>query len=150
MSSKQLVDEFINSKRIAVVGASSNPKKFGALCFKYLKERNYEVIPVNPKSKRIGGDECYADITLIPQKPDAALIVTPKAETLNVVKQAYQAGVNLLWIQQQSDTKHALDFCRANKIMFISGECIMMFSEPVKSVHRFHRFINKITGKLPV
>ena len=149
MISKQLVEEFVNQKRIAVVGVSSNPRKFGTSCYTHLKERNYEVIPVNPHASEIGGEKCYTDLLSIPNKPDAALIIVPKVETEKVVKQAHKAGINLLWIQQTSETKGALDFCKANKIKVISGECIMMFTEPVKSLHRFHRFINKIVHKLP-
>ncbi len=149
MTSKQHIDEFVKQKTIAVVGVSTDPKKFGASCYKYLKERKYDVIPVNPRVDNIDGDRCFPDLISIPDKPEAALIVTPKTETIKVVKQAHQAGINLLWIQQQSDTQEALDYCRTNKIKYISGECIMMFSEPVKSIHKFHRFINKLTGKLP-
>lgn len=149
MTSKQLVEEFVKQKRIAVVGVSSNPKKFGTSCYSHLKERHYKVIPVNLHASEIGGEKCYPDLLSIPQKPDAALIVVPKAETEKVVKQAFKAGINFLWIQQNSETKAALDFCKANNIKVISGECIMMFTEPVKSLHRFHRFINKIARKLP-
>ena len=36
-------------KSIAIVGASNNPAKPSFIVFKYLKERGYEVIPVNPR-----------------------------------------------------------------------------------------------------
>lgn len=52
-------------------------------------------------------------------------------------------------MQQGSESQAAIDFCKENKIDYVSGECIMMFSEPVQSIHRFHRGIWKLIGKYP-
>lgn len=52
-------------------------------------------------------------------------------------------------MQQGSESKNAIDLCVKNGINVIAGECIMMYAEPVKSIHSFHRWINKLVGRYP-
>ena len=39
--------------------------------------------------------------------------------------------------------------CRERGIEAIHGECILMFAEPAGFVHRLHRWLRGVTGKLP-
>ena len=43
-----LIDNFVGSKRIAVVGMSRSGKKFGNMASKELKTKGYEIFPVHP------------------------------------------------------------------------------------------------------
>ncbi len=45
---EQSIQDFINCKRIAVVGCSSKGRKFGNSAYKELKQRGYQVLPVHP------------------------------------------------------------------------------------------------------
>jgi hypothetical protein len=38
---------------------------------------------------------------------------------------------------------------KASRITVISGQCILMFLEPVVSAHAVHRWINKVVGAYP-
>ena len=58
-------------------------------------------------------------------------------------------GVKNIWMQQGSESENAIEFCNKNEINVIHGECILMFAEPVKSIHSFHRWVNKLIGKYP-
>ena len=61
---KEILEEV---KTIALVGASSNPKKDSYKVMKFLLEKNYVVYPVNPneKGKSILGQYCYGDLKSI-------------------------------------------------------------------------------------
>ncbi len=50
---EDLIKEFMGQKRFAVVGATDNPAKYGNKILKNLKDRGYEVYPVNPKLDEI-------------------------------------------------------------------------------------------------
>ena len=63
--------------------------------------------------------------------------------------EANEAGIKKIWMQQGSESPKAIKFCKENGIELVEGECIMMFSEPVKSIHKFHRGLNKLFGKYP-
>jgi predicted CoA-binding protein len=65
------------------------------------------------------------------------------------VKEAREKGIKSVWFQQGSSSKEAVKFCVENDMSVVDGECILMFTEPVESIHKIHRWIWKIFGKLP-
>ncbi len=76
-------------------------------------------------------------------------MLTGSSQTESVVRDAVQAGIRHLWIQQGSDSAAALELARKEGLAVVSGDCILMFAEPVASFHRFHRWIWKLLGRLP-
>ena len=76
---KTEVEEFIKSKRFAVVGVSRDPKKFGNTIYKELKGRGYEVYGVHPSANEIGGEKCYPSLSALPGRVDAAILCTKPA-----------------------------------------------------------------------
>jgi len=83
------------------------------------------------------------------QKAGGVIIVVPSDQTEKAVRQAIDAKIPRIWIQQGSESSSAIALCKEKGIPTISGECIMMFADPVKSFHSFHRFIWKLLGKYP-
>lgn len=143
------IKTFLSQKNIAVVGVSSKGKGFGVSVYNHLKERNYNVIPINNNGGEIDDQKLFPSLNSVSEKIDGIVTVVPPSETEKVVKEAKELGINKIWMQQGSESKAAIDFCIENKIDYVSGECIMMFSEPVQSIHRFHRAIWKLIGKYP-
>lgn len=143
------IKTFLSKKNIAVIGVSSKGKGFGVSVYKHLKERNYKVIPVNNNGGEIDGQKLYSSLNSVKEKIDGIVTVVPPTETEKLVKEAKELGINSIWMQQGSESKVAIDFCEKNQMDYVSGECIMMFSEPVQSIHRFHRVIWKLLGKYP-
>ena len=143
------INSFLNSEKIAVVGVSSSGKEFGFYVFKHLKDRNYKVFPININGGKIDGEKLVISIKNIPDKLDGIVTVVPPSETEKIVMEANEAGIKKIWMQQGSESPKAIKFCKENGIELVEGECIMMFSEPVKSIHKFHRGLNKLFGKYP-
>lgn len=48
-----LVHQFLAPKKLAIAGASRDPKKFGGTAVKDLKKRGFELFPVNPHTEEI-------------------------------------------------------------------------------------------------
>ena len=149
MSARADVDDFLAQKTIAVVGVSRGGKKFGNTVLKDMREKGYRVFPINPNAESIDGERCYASLAVLPERPDGVITVVPPAATEEVVKQAKEAGIQRVWMQQGSESEKAIRFCRENGMTAIDGECILMFAEPAAFYHRFHRWIWKLLGKLP-
>lgn len=147
--SRKHIDKFFEPKRLAVAGASRNPKKFGHGIFKELLNKGYEVLPVNPNTDEIDGIKCYRSVTEIPDDVKSLLIVTPKEQTDNVLREAIKKGIINIWVQQMSETEDTIKIAEEYQIDVIHKKCIYMFAEPTAGIHKFHRTIVKIFGRLP-
>ena len=149
MTSKKIVDEFLAQNKIAVVGVSRKKTKFGNAIYKELKQKSYNVFPINPHITTFEGDACYPDLLSLPEKVDAVIINVPPAQTEKVVREAKQAGINKVWLQQGSQSEVAEKFCEENGIDCVSNECILMFAQPSAFIHRAHRWVWGVLSKLP-
>jgi predicted CoA-binding protein len=149
MNSKQVVNDFISQKKIAVVGVSRKKTKFGNAIYKELKQKGYNVFPINPNMDAFEGDTCYPDLLSLPEKADAVVINVPPAQTEKVVKEVKEAGIKKVWMQQGSQSDAAVRFCEENGIDCVSNECILMFAQPSAFIHRAHKWVWGVLGKLP-
>jgi uncharacterized protein len=142
------IEAFFAAEPVAMVGVSRNPKKFGQMAFKELKEKGLNVIPVNPGANEILGVKAYPDITALPPEVKGIIIMTKKDQTVALVKEAKAKGIKNIWIQQMADSKDALNELKGSDINYITGECILMHYKP-HSIHKFHKVINKFFGRFP-
>lgn len=148
-NTKQTIDEFVALKTIAVVGVSREPNKFGNMIYRELKKRGKKVYAVNPAADMLEGDRCYAGLGALPEKVDGVVIVVPPARSLDVIRDAAKAQIGYVWLQQGSNSLEGEKLCEELGVKFVSGECIFMYSQPVESIHKFHRCLRRIFGGLP-
>ena len=149
MITKKDIEKFLEPKNLAIAGVSRNPKKFGYLVYKELREKGYRLYPVNPSASIIDGENCFSTVSDLPAEVKHLLILTPKAETDSVLREAINRGITNIWVQQMSETKETIKIAKDNRVELISKKCIFMFTEPVSGVHKFHRTILKWFGRLP-
>jgi uncharacterized protein len=143
------IDQFFSCP-VALAGVSRNTRKFGYQVYKTLADKKkYTLYPVNPNADEIDGQKCYRDIMSLPADAQSIVILTRKDKTEEAVRQAVQRGMKNIWIQQMGHTFDALRIAKESGANVIFGKCIMMFGEPVAGVHKFHRSIYKLFGRLP-
>ena len=143
------IKSFLGLKNIAVIGVSSKGKGFGVAVYNHLKDNGYNAFGVNKYGGFSDSIKLYNSISMIEQTIDGIITVVSPAETEIIVQESKELGIKHIWMQQGSESKNAIDFCNQNGIDVVHNECIMMFVEPVKSIHSFHRWINKLVGKYP-
>jgi uncharacterized protein len=148
-TSRKSIDRFIAEKKIAIAGVSRDPKKFGYTVFTNLRKKGFEVFPVNPGTDVIDTMPCYHSVGDLPPGITALLVLTPRNQTMQVVKEALDKGMNNLWIQQMSETPEVLDYLRDKPVNFVFKQCILMWTEPVSGFHKFHRNLKRFFGALP-
>lgn len=143
-----LIDNFVSSKRIAVVGMSRSGKKFGNMASKELKAKGYEIFPVHPEAQEIDGMTCYPNLKSLSGKVDGVWISIPPKNVPPLLEEAAQIGLKNIWLQQGAWSKEVQQKIDQLELPVISKKCIMMYAAPVHSVHKFHRTIVGIFGKL--
>lgn len=146
---KEQIDRFFEQKKVAIVGVSRDKKKFGYLLYNSLIKNGYDVCPVNPNAEEIDGNKCYPSVKDVPLDYSKIILATPKEQTINVVKDAFEKKIDQLWIQQHSESKETMAFVEENNMDVIYNKCVFMFADPVVGGHKFHRNILKLFGRLP-
>jgi uncharacterized protein len=148
MTTLKQIEDFMAAEPVAMIGVSRNPKKFGQMAFKELKEKGLQIIPVNPATGEILGVKAYPDINALPPEVKSIIIMTKKDQTLGIVRDAKAKGIRNIWIQQMADSKEALKELEGSGINYITGECILMHYKP-HSIHKFHKALKKFFGRFP-
>jgi len=149
MATLKAINNFTSQKNIAVAGVSRNKKKFGNAIYRELRERGYKLYPVNPKLDEYDGSKCYRSISELPGEITAIVINTKPGITKNLVDEATAKGIKHIWLQQGSADKETIIKARKSETNIITRQCIIMFAEPVKGGHKFHKRINKFFGLYP-
>ncbi len=96
----------------------------------------------------IEGHCCYQRFVDLAEPVDAVLIVVPSGEAATMVREAAQAGIHHVWLQQGAESPEVLKVCHDIGIDVVSGECILMFARPT-GYHMAHRWLWRLLGKLP-
>ena len=145
----QNIRNFLNQESLAVIGVSRSGKKFGNTIFKALKVKGYTTYAINPFTKIIDGMACFHTLADLPEKVGGIVLAVPPAIGIGVLHEANKLGIRHVWLQQGAESQETIQYCQKNGINVIYGECILMFAEPVNSVHRVHRIIRRMLGKIP-
>jgi predicted CoA-binding protein len=94
--------EILKSVRlIAMVGASPHWNRPSYFAMKYLQDKGYRVIPVNPQAlgQEILGEKVYGDLSEVPEKIDMVDIFRRSETAPALVDQAIAKGAKVVWMQ---------------------------------------------------
>lgn len=149
MTTKATIDAFLESRALAVVGVSRSGTKFGNVIFQDLKEKGRSVYPVNPHADEIHGARCFHSVQELPDDVEGVVVVVPPEQSETVVREAAASGISRVWLQQGAESEATLAACDELGLEVVSKECILMYAEPVGSLHRFHRFFKRVFGRMP-
>lgn len=100
-SSHELEELLRSSKRIAVLGLSSNPARPSNGVAAYLQAQGYEIIPVNPKESEILGQKTYPDLASVPGKIDIVDVFRRSEFAPAIVEEAARIGARAVWLQEE-------------------------------------------------
>jgi predicted CoA-binding protein len=114
-------------KSIAMVGISPKESRPSYFAFKYLLERGYNMIPVNPgqAGKEILGRKVYARLTDIPEPLDMVDVFRASQFALPVVEEALQLHPRpqVIWMQLGVRSDEAAAKAEAAGIKVVMNRC---------------------------
>ena len=119
------------SARIALVGASTNPRKYGNIILKNLVGKGYEVVPLNPTEGSVEGLKAYPSIAEV-EGPIAMVnfVVRPRI-TLGVLEAIKDSGIEAVWFQDGSFDEEVVAFARRHFKYVVHNACIMVVTNYV-------------------
>ena len=108
-------------KTIAVVGASSDRRKFGNKCVRAYQRAGYQVYPVNPRESEVEGLPAFPSLAEVPEPLDRISVYLPPPVTLQAlpVMAAKQAGE--VWFNPGAADGAVLAEARRLGIPVVSG-----------------------------
>ncbi|HXJ62568.1 MAG TPA: CoA-binding protein [Actinomycetota bacterium] len=112
------------TKTIAVVGASENPRKPAHGIPAYLKREGYRIIPVNPRGGEILGEPVRTSLAEIDEPVDVVDVFRPAEETPEIARQAAAIGAKVLWLQEGIHSDEAQRIAEEAGMTFISDTCM--------------------------
>mgnify|MGYP006280457895 CR=1 FL=1 len=147
-TSQRLVDAFLAEPVLALVGASRSGDKFGNQILRELRAQGRTVLPLHPAADAIDGVRCYAHYADLPSRPGGTIVCVSPADAVTAVRDAADAGVRRVWLQQGAESPYVANLCLELGIEAVIGSCILMFAAP-KGIHRAHRALAGAFGRLP-
>ncbi len=122
-----------SAKTIAIIGCSPNPYRTSNYIAKFLMERDYTIIPVNPGHDEILGVKCYRSLSDIPAQMqiDVVNIFRDSAHTAGVMDEVLEwnkaSGQNpTVWTQLDVSSPEAEEIADKNNVPYIKNRCIMV------------------------
>jgi O-acetylhomoserine (thiol)-lyase len=112
-------------RTIAMVGASSNWNRPSYFVMKYLQNKGYRVIPVNPgiAGQDLLGERVYANLRDIPECVDMVDMFRAAREAPAVVEDAIAIGAKVLWMQLGIRNDTAAAAAEAAGIEVVMNRC---------------------------
>jgi len=113
-------------KNIAVVGMSPTEGKPANYVPKYLIEKGYNVIPVNPMYEEILGNRSYPKVSDIPQNVEIVDIFRKSEDVLSVVQDAtLKNGIKVIWMQLGIYNREAREMAEKKNMSVVYNRCIL-------------------------
>lgn len=89
---------------VAVLGASTNPEKFGNKSVRAHIKAGFEVYPVNPKAEEIEGLRCFASITEVPTPLERVTFYLPPEMGIEVIELVAEKKPKEVWLNPGAES----------------------------------------------
>lgn len=118
---KRILEDYNN---IAVVGCSSHEDKYAHVVPKFLQERGYTIIPVNPNADEVLGEKSYPSLSEVEKEVDIVDIFRPSSEVPGIVEEALDVGAKVIWMQFGIENEEAKEKAEKSGLEVVQNRCM--------------------------
>jgi hypothetical protein len=148
-ASREAIDGLLGQHSLALVGASRNGKGFGNVIRRELTALGYDLVLVHPEAEAVEGHPCARRLRDVAPRVGGVVLVTPPASTTLLVREAVEAGIRRVWMQQGAESDEAIRYCEDNGVSAVHHECILLFAGTAGFPHGLHRWMRRAFGRQP-
>ena len=112
------------NKSIAVVGLSANWNRPSFFASKYMQQKGYKIIPVNPRYSQILGEKCYKSLLDIEEKVDIVDCFRKSDDILPIATDAIKIKARVLWMQLSVFNEDAAILSRNAGLKVVQDRCV--------------------------
>jgi predicted CoA-binding protein len=117
------------SKVVAVIGASSNRRKFGNRALRAYRQQGYTAIPINPNEAEVEGLKTYASVLDVPGAIDMASFYVPPEIGERVIDDVAKKQIPEVWLNPGAESDRLIARARALDIRPIVACSIIAIGE---------------------
>lgn len=114
-----------NSRVIAIVGLSSDPRRPSNEVARYLQRAGYRIIPVNPLIDEALGEPAFRALLEVPEHLDLVDVFRRSEYVSNIVDDAIAVGAKAVWLQDGVRDEASAERARQAGLAVIMDDCIM-------------------------
>jgi predicted CoA-binding protein len=111
-------------RTIAIVGLSAEWHRPSYFVGKYLQQRGYRIIPVNPRYAEVLGERSYSSLEAIPEPVHMVDVFRRTEDVLPIAQQAVAIGARCLWQQIGVVNREAAELARAAGLDTVMDRCV--------------------------
>ena len=120
----EMEDLLKTTRVIAIVGLSPDEGKASNSVARYLKEKGYRIIPVNPGYAEILGEKAYKSLLDIPEKVDIVDIFMRAEKVMPVVEEALKLKPRAIWLQLGIRNDDASRLVEQTDVAYVEDKCL--------------------------
>ena len=117
------------AKVVAVIGASSDRRKFGNRAVRAFRQQGYTVIPINPHEPKIEGLTAYKSVLDVPGVIDMASFYVPPDIGQRVMDEVAEKGVAEVWLNPGAESERLIRHAKSLHIEPIVACSIIAIGE---------------------
>ncbi len=98
---------------VAVIGASSDRRKFGNKALRAFRDHGDIAIPINPKEPEVEGEKTYKSVLDVPGRIDMATMYVASPVGVKVLDEIAKKGIAEVWLNPGADSPEVVERAKA-------------------------------------